>query len=152
MHLHTYLDMLARAEESLARFYRQVADAHTADADVSFACAAFGRECDGHVAALAPAEQRYADRAEHPPERLHAFRPGPPRTGPIGLLRDLADLHQLATLVESTWQLISQAAQGARDRELIAVCDECTPETTAQLAWLTMRMKADAAQTLLVAT
>ncbi|BDH59429.1 hypothetical protein MTP03_43680 [Tsukamurella sp. PLM1] len=144
--------MLARAEENLARCYRQVATAHTADADVSFACAAFAREADEHVAALAPALDRYADRAEEPPERLHAICPGPPRTGPIGLLRDLADLHQLATLVESTWQLIAQAAQGARDRDLIAVCGECTSRTTAQLAWLSMRQKSDAAQTLLVAT
>ncbi|GAB3473788.1 hypothetical protein [Nocardiopsis coralliicola] len=152
MYLHTYLDMLTHAEEALARAYRKVGEVHTAETDVAFACMAFARECDAHVGALGPALDRYADRAEATPDRMHPACPGPPRTGPIGLLRDLADLHQLATLIESAGQLIQQAAQGARDEELIDVSARGMDETSAQCAWLTTKMKADAAQTLLVAT
>ena len=67
------------------------------------------------------------------------------------MLRDLADLHQLGTLVETIWQLVGQAALGARDAELVELTSLCPARAKAQLAWLTMRMKADAAQTLLVA-
>jgi hypothetical protein len=73
------------------------------------------------------------------------------RHGPIGLLRDLQDLHQLATLAASTWDLVAQAAHGVRDHDLISLAAKCEPDITAQLAWLRMRMKAEAPQALLVA-
>jgi hypothetical protein len=38
--------------------------------------------------------------------------------------------------------VICQAAHGARDRDLIALVSRCNEQTTAQLAWLRMRMKA----------
>jgi hypothetical protein len=118
---------------------------------VHYTCGGFARTCDAHAAALAPLRERYAAYAEAEPDRLHAPGLTQARSGPIGLLRDLQDLYQLATLVASTWTLIGQAAQGARDRELIELTSGCHPETGAQLAWLRMRMKAEAPQTLLVA-
>jgi hypothetical protein len=151
MHLHTYLSMLTEAEHTLARAYRQIATGHSSDADVAFACIGFARECDSHAAALAPVRDRYANQAESAPDRLYPAAPGPARGGPIGLLRDLADLHQLASFVESTWELVGQAAQAARDRELIDLAADCPQQTTAQVSWIVMRMKADAAQTLLAA-
>lgn len=68
------------------------------------------------------------------------------RHGPIGLLRDPQDLHQLATLAASTWDLGAQAAHGARDHDhdLTSLAAKCEPDVTAQLAWLRMRMKAEA--------
>lgn len=54
--------------------------------------------------------------------------------------------------MDSTWAMVGQAAHGARDRDLIDVVARCGREVTAQLAWLRMRMKAAAPQTLLVAT
>jgi hypothetical protein len=67
------------------------------------------------------------------------------------MLRDLQDLYQLANLVDITWTVVGQAASGARDRDLLHVVQRCAPEISAQLAWLRMRMKAAAPQTLLVA-
>lgn len=75
-----------------------------------------------------------------------------PRSGPVGLLRDLQDLYQLANLVGITWTLVGQAAYGARDRELIDIVERCDREMAAQLAWLRMRMRAAAPQALLVAS
>lgn len=70
----------------------------------------------------------------------------------MGLLRDLQDLYQLANLIEVTWTLVGQAAYGARDPDLIDIVERCDRGTTAQLAWLRMRMRAAAPQTLLVAS
>jgi hypothetical protein len=84
------------------------------------------------------------------PERLHAEGLAEVRSGPVGLLRDLQDLYLLATLVHTSWLLITQAAQGARDHDLLEVAQHCQSETERQLTWLTTRMKAAAPQALLV--
>jgi hypothetical protein len=152
MHLVTYLGFLQHAEQTLGRSYRLVSDGHAADDDVHYATAQFARQCTAHADALAPVLARMGPQDEPEPERLHVQGPSGHRAGPLGLLRDLQDLYQLANLVDITWTLVSQAGQGARDRELLHVVDRCAPQTTTQLAWLRMRMGAAAPQTLLVAT
>lgn len=151
MHLPAYLTMLASAEQTLAGSCRQVAGGHADEADVRYACEDFARQCTSHAEALAPIVSRYADRRQAEPDRLHPAGLAAARSGPAGLLRDLQDLYQLASLVEITWTLVGQAAAGARDRDLLRTADRSAAETTAQLAWLRTRMKATAPQTLLVA-
>jgi hypothetical protein len=72
------------------------------------------------------------------------------RSGPVGLLRDLQDLHVLGTLVQTTWTVITQAAQGLRDRDLIAMAQQANSDTPRQLSWLNTRMKAAAPQALIL--
>lgn len=151
MHLPTYLSLLDSSERSLARSYELVSAGHADEPDVHYACAGFARGCAAHTEALATPLQRYDDRRQPEPERLHPEGLVAIREGAIGLLRDLQDLYQLANLVEITWTLIGQAAHGARDRALIDLVARCQPEISAQLAWLRMRMRAAAPQTLLVA-
>ena len=151
MHLTTYLTLLSAAERTLADSYVVVSGGHADEADVHYTCADLARQATSHVEALAPAVDRYADRAEPEPDRLHPPGLDATRTGPVGLLRDLQDLYQLASLVDITWAVVGQAAAGARDRDLIDTVAACHPQTTAQLAWLRSRMRAAAPQTLLVA-
>lgn len=152
MHLVTYLDFLQATEDSLAHSYRVVSDGHAADADVHWTTGRFADQCHAHAQTLATVLAR-RERADEPvPERLHAQALSSARTGPAGLLRDLQDLYQLTTLLDITRVLIDQAGQAARDHNLLDATARCATETTAQLAWLRMRMKAAAPQTLLVAT
>jgi hypothetical protein len=151
MHLSTYLTLLSSAEQTLADSHRMVADGHADEADVHYTSQDFARRCSDHAEALAPIVSRYEKRRQTEPDRLHPPGLVGARSGPVGLLRDLQDLYQLANLVESTWTLVGQAAYGARDRDLIDVVARCGPEITTQLSWLRMRLKAAAAQTLLVA-
>lgn len=151
MHLVTYLAFLQQTERSLADSYRAISDGHLGDADVHYMTAFFARQCAGHADALAPVLDRYEPAREPEPERLHVRPLDTYRAGPIGLLRDLQELYQLANLVDITWTLVGQAGHGARDRELLDAVGRCAPQTTEQLAWLRMRMKAAAPQTLLVA-
>lgn len=151
MHLPTYLTMLSSAEQTLAGAHQEVADGHPGDADVRYTCADFASRCTRHAEALTSIINRYEKRRQPEPDRLHPPGLVAARTGPIGLLRDLQDLYQLASLVDITWTLIGQAAAGARDRALLDIVASCHPEITAQLTWLRMRMKAAAPQTLLVA-
>lgn len=154
MHLTTYLLLLNAAEDTLADSYRHVAAGHdtAGEADVHYTCRGFAADCANHARALTPILDRYDRQPAGEPERLHAVGLDATRSGPVGLLRDLQDLYQLANLVDSTWTLVGQAAHGARDRKLIDLVAHCDHDTTAQLAWLRMRMNAEAPQALLVAT
>lgn len=151
MMLAVYIGLLQGAEAVLADSLRVVAEGHADEPDVLSACRALAEQCDEHVAALAPVVQRYGEQPDDEPERLHAVALEQPRSGPLGLLRDLQDLHLLATLVADTHVLLLQAAAGLRDAELKQVVTDCQAQTQVQLAWLTTRMKAAAPQALIVA-
>lgn len=152
MHLPRYLAMLVDTERALADAYVAMSAGHRADADVTFTCASFARQATAHAAELAATvEDRYPSTGDGP-DRL---RPAPfttTRTGAVGLLRDLAELHQLAVFAETTWELVEQAGYGLRDRELIAMASRRSTGLGVQVAWMRTRMKAEAAQALLVAT
>jgi len=153
--LATYVALLHRGEQTLADSLRTVGQGHAKHPDVLFTCRTLAGMSDGHVRLLAPIAERYGEQARdedvEEPERLHAAGLAQVRSGPVGLLRDLQDLHVLATLVQTSWTVVSQAAQGLRDAELGAVAAHASAQTARQLAWLDTRMRAAAPQALIVA-
>ncbi|MFC3300554.1 hypothetical protein FJV46_08670 [Arthrobacter agilis] len=152
MKLPVYLGLLHTSEGTLADSFRQVSEGHGDEPDIHFICQSLAAQCDQHQEALAPVIRRYGEVADDDePERLHADGLEDTRTGPVGLLRDLQDLYLLASLVDITWTMIKQAAQGLRDEELLAVVTACDGQTSTQLKWLKTRMKQAAPQALLVA-
>jgi hypothetical protein len=152
MKLPVYLGLLHKAEATLAESYRQVAQGHGEEPDVHFLCLSLAGQCDAHQEALGPIVDRYGEAgADDEPERLHAEGLSGTRSGAVGLLRDLQDLYLLASLVDITWTLVKQAAQGLRDTELLGVIQHCDQETHTQIAWLSTRMKQAAPQALIVA-
>jgi hypothetical protein len=154
-HLTTYITLADRSEQTLAASFRAVAAGHVAQPDIYHMCHTLAQISDAHVRQLAPVAQRYADHHDdddlQEPERLHAAGVAQVRDGQIGLLRDLQDLHLLATLVQSTWTVLAQGAQGLRDKELLTVATTANAGTSRQLCWLTTRMKAAAPQALIIA-
>jgi hypothetical protein len=151
MLLPVYLGLLEQSEKALAESFREVARGHGDEPDVHHLCHTLAGKCDEHVAALAPAIDRYGEQAEDEPERLHAAALSTTRSGPLGLLRDLQDLYLLASLVDITWTAVKQAAEGLRDSELVGTARDCESETKVQLAWLSTRLKQAAPQALIVA-
>lgn len=150
-HLSTYIGLADHSERTLADSFRAVAAGHDAEADIVHTCATLAGWSDSHRSKLAPIIERYGeDDSVEEPERLHASGLAEVRKGPVGLLRDLQDLHVLATLVQTTWTVIAQGAQGLRDRELLEVANASNAETTRQLSWLNTRMKEAAPQALIV--
>jgi len=151
-HLATYVTLADHSEKTLAQSLRAVAEGHANQADVFHICHTLAGWSDQHCEVLAPAVKRYDDQNDvDEPERLRAHALTASRNGEIGLLRDLQDLHLLATLVHSTWTVITQGAQGLRDRQLLEISTSCREETAQQLTWLTTRMKQAAPQALIVA-
>ena len=152
MHVATYVGLAVSSERALAEAFRQVGEGHAAEADVFHMASTLAQLSDRHVDHLAPITARYGSDAQDEPERLHAQALPSARSGAVGLLRDLQDLQLLATLVQSTWTVLYQAAQGLRDHELMEVAESCNAETSRQLTWLTTHLKVAAPQALLVAT
>jgi hypothetical protein len=151
VHLAHYLGLLHRAQLNLADAFREVAAAHADEPDVSNLCGKLATECDRHASELAAFAERYGEDAPDEPDRLHSELFRGPRSGGLGLLRDLHDLYLMATECDMAWTLVGQAAQGARDRDLLDVVDRCEGETAIQLKWLRTRLKEAAPQALVVA-
>ena len=150
MHLAHYLGLLHRSETELARAFCEVA-AGTATRSTSRICASASPES----ATDTPSSSRRSPRAtaRRRPTSSSACTPScsPARSGGLGLLRDLHDLYLMATECDLSWTLVGQAAQGARDRELLGVVQNCEQESATQLKWLQTRMKQAAPQALVVA-
>ena len=151
MNLAHYLGLLHRAESELGDAFREVGSSHADEVDVHTICQRLAEQCDAHAEALAPAVERYGEEAADEPERLHTTLFQGTRSGGLGLLRDLHDLYLMACEAEITWTLVAQAAQGARDRELLGIVHKCEAETAIQAKWLRTRMKQAAPQALVVA-
>jgi hypothetical protein len=151
MHLAHYLGFVHKSQVHLAQAFREVAESHAEDAAVLHVAQKLARQCDSHAERLHPFAERYGEEAPEEPERLHSDLFKGTREGPIGLLRDLHDLYVMAAEVDMAWTLVAQGAQGARDRELLKVVQECEEETTTQMDWLRTQMKQAAPQALVVA-
>ncbi|MCY4725546.1 hypothetical protein NYO98_04580 [Nocardioides sp. STR2] len=151
-HLTTYIGLADHSEKTLADSFRAAAEGHAHVADVFHICQMFAEWSEDNREALAPIIQRYGEADDvDEPERLHAAGLAETRKGEVGLLRDLQDLHVLATLVQTTWTVIAQGAQGLRDRDLLEVAQHAGDQTSRQLTWLNTRMKQAAPQALIVA-
>lgn len=150
-HLTTYIGLADHSEKTLAESLRAVADGHAHVADVFHTCRMLADWSQANRDALAPVVERYGEADVEEPERLHAAGLAGAREGEVGLLRDLQDLHVLATLVQTTWTVIAQGAQGLRDPELLEVAQHAGAQTSRQLTWLTTRIKVAAPQALIVA-
>ena len=151
-HLSTYVALADHSEQILAQSFRTLADGRPDVHDVFHMCQTLATMSDTHREALRPVAARYGEDPDvDEPERLRATGVGTVREGEVGLLRDLQDLHLLATLVKSTWMVVSQGAQGLRDRELLTIAQESMADTGRQLTWLETRMKSAAPQALIVA-
>ena len=154
-HLATYVGLADHSEQTLADSFRAVAQGHAHVADVFHLCHTLAGWSEAHREALAPVVERYGEEeggdGVDEPERLHAAGLAQTREGEVGLLRDLQDLHVLASLVQTTWMVIAQGAQGLRDRELLEIAQRCGAGTARQIAWLDTRIKVAAPQALIVA-
>jgi hypothetical protein len=121
-HLATYVALADHSEQTLADSLRAVAEGHARQADVFHTCHTLASWSDQHRTHLALVVERYGEQEDvDEPERLRAETLTSTREGEIGLLRDLQDLHLLATLVYSTWTVIAQGAQGLRDPQLLEI-------------------------------
>jgi hypothetical protein len=152
MHLANYLGYLHKAELHLAEALRKVGEGHAAETDVYHTCNTLAQQCEAHARKLGPFVESYGEGKPTEPDRLYHELFDEARSGGLGLLRDLQDLYLMASACDISWTMIGQAAQGARDKDLLGVVEACEGQTATQIKWLKTRMKQAAPQALLVAS
>jgi ferredoxin-nitrate reductase len=145
-----YLGLAHASEDHLAEALLNVAHHHLAEPDIYATCTLLARWSRGHVEMLRPIISRYREEQSKEPNRLRGALFEGPRSGGIGLLRDLHDVWLAASEVHLCYEALGQAARALRDRELIDVCRACGDETDRQIAWLRTRIDHAAPQALVV--
>ena len=152
MYLAQYVGLLHQTEQALADAFDEVGSAHADEPDVDLTCKLLAGHARDNMKALRPIIDRYGEQGDPEPDRLAAAEFGGARSGGVGLLRDLQDLYALASFADITWTVVTQAAQGLRDHELLEVAEEREADTARQLTWLQTRIKQAAPQALIVAS
>jgi hypothetical protein len=152
MHLSNYLEYLRKSEINLAEGFRKVGEGHREEVDIFHTSDTLAKQCEAHVALLTPLCEKYGKERTTEPDRLYHELFTETRSGGLGLLRDMQDLYLLAHACDISWTMVGQAAQGARDMELLEVVNTCEGQTATQIKWLRTRMKQAAPQALLVAS
>jgi hypothetical protein len=154
------IERLADAERELADRLVAVGERHRTEHDVYHLTRTLAGIERSHVEALGFHAARYGTDLDSdglgigPPKLARALagksaellgrRPEPG----LLLLHDLRELHLLASGTSLDWVALGQAAQAAKDGELLATVTSCHPETLRTLKWTTYRVKEAAPQVL----
>lgn len=152
MHIGNYINMMHKSGDDLHKAFRMVAKHHGKEPDVKETCLLLAKWTESLVEKLKPFTEKYGEERDKEPDRLMRTLFRKPRTGSMGLLRDLQDLWLMCDEAEVCCIILRQAANGLRDKELVEICNEIEATAKRQTAWLLTRMKAAATQTLIVST
>jgi hypothetical protein len=146
-------------EAELARQLGRVGERHHADHDVFHMSRTLAGLHHGNLEALQPFGERYG--AEVDPSDAELGR-GPlsrmreatadlvgrrPEAGLL-LLRDIRDLHLHYAAASIDWVMLGQAAQVARDRELLETVAQCHAQTLRGMRWTVTHLKVVSPQVL----
>lgn len=159
MKLDKAIDDARDAELELAKELRKVGERHAVEHDLYHLSHTLARRCDEHVERLRPFAAHYgaddapADAGETPTilERLRrtsAELLGRSEATGMLLLRDLRNVYLQAQEAELAWVILAQAAQAARDRDLLTTVSEIHEEAEARGKWLRTRIKESSPQIL----
>jgi hypothetical protein len=158
MKIDLALEELHRSENDLAHQLLVVSDRHKADHEVFHVARDLAVWSQDHVRELAVIGRDYGldldDEPAGDPTVLQKIRQEMSdrlrrRSAPaLMLLRDLRSIYMDASGVSVDWELVAQAAQGVRDRKLLAVVERCHPQTLRQSKWANAQLKERATQIL----
>jgi hypothetical protein len=161
MKIGSLLARLHELETDLADELRALGERHAADHDVFHQCHTFALQCERHAAALQPVAARYGEEVDdeapgfwsgilESARRAASTSVGRVPESGLLLLRDLRKLFLQAEECSITWVMAGQAAQAARDQELLDVVRVCHQETEIQVKWFVTRIKVASPQALVV--
>lgn len=143
---------LHRSETSIARDLRAMADRHSADREIFHVARDIAEWSEEHIRQLAEIARRQNVRLRARPRLVQsvlstnfarrastelARRPEPG----LVLLADLRRLHRKAAGVALDWELLGQAAQAMRQRDLLELTQRCRPHTLRQMQWAEAQLK-----------
>jgi hypothetical protein len=153
------IERTAEAERELAEELLQVGERHSAEHDVFHVAHARAEQAEANLERLARAAARYGTTVDREPsgggggvvgavrEKTSELLGRRPEAGLL-LLTDLEQLHLRAARASLAWTALAQAAQAAKDPELLSITSESHPETLRTLRWTTQKVKEAAPQAL----
>lgn len=151
MHIGHYIELVHKGHQDFARALREVASQHGDEPDIAANCIMLASWSDKMVQDLQPFVEKYGEESDEEPDRLMSILFAKPRSGSLGMLRDLHDLWLMSNEAELCCIVLKQAASGVRDKELLAACNAMEEQAKRQTAWLLTRIKSAAPQTLVAA-
>jgi hypothetical protein len=150
------IEELHRSENDLAQQLLTVSDRHSADHGIHHVARDLATWSQDHVRELARIGRDHGldldpDPAGDPGLLARARQEMADRLGrrsapALLLLRDLRSIYTDASGVSVDWEVLAQAAQGIKDRELLAVASRCHPQTLRQVRWANAQIKEHAPQ------
>ena len=150
------IEELHRAENDLAGDLVDIADRHQVDHEVFHVARDIARWSREHVRRLSEIGADYGLDLDPDPEDAATLvarvkQKGAELTGrfhepTLLLLADLRRIHRAAAGTSLDWEVLAQTAQAMKDTELLALTQECHPETLRQLRWANAKVKETAAQ------
>ncbi|WP_433875022.1 hypothetical protein [Sinomonas atrocyanea] len=153
------LEELHRSEAELARELLKVSERHKVDHEIYHLGLDLARWSQQHVRDIAEIAKDYGQGGLDPEAGIKhgpvdAVREkGSELMGRMGspallLLRDLREVYIKAAGVSVDWELLAQAAQGIKHRDLLGLAERCHPETLRQMRWANGKLKESATQIL----
>ena len=150
------IEELHRVENDLAGALLDVSDRHKVDHEVHHVARDIARWSQEHVRRLSEAGVGYGldlDPSAQDEATLIARmkQRGSELTGRFHepgllLLADLRHVHRMAAGASLDWEVLAQTAQSMKDTDLLAVAEQCHPETLRQMRWANGKVKEIAAQ------
>lgn len=152
------LQEMHRSENDLAHHLLVISERHKVDHEIYHLARDLARWSQQHVRDIAEIGRNYgqdldpesrgeAGLMETLREKGSEMVGRRPETGML-LLRDLRELYLMACGVSADWELLAQAAQGMKDKDLLALAEKCHPQTIRQMKWANGKLKESATQVL----
>lgn len=139
-----YLGVVKATEEQLRDALVLVAERHERNYEIARGSTVLAVWSAEHLAALAPLEQRYGQIPSESAELLRSSLLNGSRIGVVGELADIVDLAALVQKAEMTWTILVQGGRELGDNELIDVASKSLDHSKRQLAWLRTIVKHEA--------
>jgi hypothetical protein len=131
--VNVFLGMAFQGERHLAEAFKQVAQQHMAEPDIHATCRLMASWSREQAEGLKPFIAAYhKDRSKDPDGSVKNLFDGP-RSGGLGLLRDLHDLWLAANEVHLDYEAVKQAAKALHDQPLAETCERHLNQTDRQL-------------------
>ena len=155
--LKLVLRELHRSETSLARGLFLISDRHRVDHEIFYVARDIATWSQTHVREIAEIGRDYGVRLNPDPRweapekvvdlrRTLSERLGRRPEPGLLLLADLRRLHRKAAGVSLDWELLAQAAQGMKKKDLLDLAKRCHPQTLRQLRWANAQLKVTSPQ------